>query len=64
MNIVIEGYAINWANVNCLNRRRNRLHFTNGDSLRLSEADAREIVEAIAGAEPGVAVKITGESES
>ena len=49
MNVIVEGFIINWSNVNCLNRRNNRLYFTSGDQLKLHEDDKMEIVEAIIG---------------
>ncbi|NIQ88662.1 MAG: hypothetical protein GWN93_06105 [Deltaproteobacteria bacterium] len=47
MNVITEGWVINWANVNGLNRRRNRLYFTNGDYIKLTQADSDEIVETL-----------------
>ena len=51
MNIVIDGYVINWANVNYLDRKKHRLHFTSGDFLKLFESETAEIEEAFTTAE-------------
>lgn len=47
MNVSITGLLINWSNVNYLNKSNNRLYFTNGDWVRLTDQQVAELENAI-----------------